>query len=147
VGQDITGIVSKLFVWDDGTGPALYMGTSDTSLGRLARLEGGAWVGYGGGADGGSAFALGEWNGDLYFGGSFTSVDGQPAGGIVKRNSCPSDPCFADFDGDGSLTIFDFLGFQNAFDAGDLAADCDEDGGLTLFDFLCFQNAFDAGCP
>ncbi|UYV11356.1 MAG: PQQ-binding-like beta-propeller repeat protein [Phycisphaera sp.] len=54
--------------------------------------------------------------------------------------------CFADFDGDGSLTIFDFLAFQNAFDAGDLAADCDGDGTPTIFDFLCFQNAFDAGC-
>ncbi|MEO1277605.1 MAG: GC-type dockerin domain-anchored protein [Planctomycetota bacterium] len=55
-------------------------------------------------------------------------------------------PCYADFDGDGELTIFDFLAFQNAFDAGDSAADCDDDGRLTLFDFLCFQNAFDAGC-
>ena len=54
--------------------------------------------------------------------------------------------CYADFDEDGDLTIFDFLAFQNAFDAGDLAADCDEDGSLTLFDFLCYQNAFDAGC-
>ncbi len=55
-------------------------------------------------------------------------------------------PCVADFDEDGALTIFDFLAFQNAFDAGDLAADCTEDGALDLFDFLCFQNAFDAGC-
>ena len=54
--------------------------------------------------------------------------------------------CFADFDGDGSLSLFDFLAYQNAFDAGDLSADCDGDGSLTLFDFLCFQNAFDAGC-
>ncbi|MEQ8315886.1 MAG: PQQ-binding-like beta-propeller repeat protein [Phycisphaerales bacterium] len=54
--------------------------------------------------------------------------------------------CVADFDGDGSLTIFDFLAFQNAFDAGDPAADCDADGSLTIFDFLCFQNAFAAGC-
>ncbi|UYV13792.1 MAG: hypothetical protein NCW75_05780 [Phycisphaera sp.] len=54
--------------------------------------------------------------------------------------------CYADFDSDGELTIFDFLGFQNAFDAGDAAADCDGDGDLTIFDFLCFQNAFDAGC-
>ncbi len=53
----------------------------------------------------------------------------------------------ADFDGDGSLTIFDFLAFQNAFDAGDLAADFDGDGELTIFDFLEFQNEFDAGCP
>jgi len=27
-------------------------------------------------------------------------------------------PCLADFDGDGSLTLFDFLAFQNAFAAG-----------------------------
>ena len=54
--------------------------------------------------------------------------------------------CVADFDGDGELTIFDFLAFQNAFDGGDASADCDGDGTLTLFDFLCFQNAFDAGC-
>ncbi|OAB61483.1 hypothetical protein AY599_15640 [Leptolyngbya valderiana BDU 20041] len=54
--------------------------------------------------------------------------------------------CLADFDGDGALTLFDFLAFQNAFDAGDLRADFDGDGELTLFDFLAFQNAFDAGC-
>jgi hypothetical protein len=58
----------------------------------------------------------------------------------------PFSACRADFDGDSALTIFDFLAFQNAFDAGDLAADLDGDGTLTLFDFLAFQNAFDAGC-
>jgi|GEM_PF-1789127 len=57
-----------------------------------------------------------------------------------------AEPCFTDCDGDGTLTLFDFLCFQNAFDAGDPQADCDGDGSLTLFDFLCFQNAFDAGC-
>jgi hypothetical protein len=55
--------------------------------------------------------------------------------------------CLADLDGDGSLTLFDFLVFQNLFDAGDPAADFDGDGSLTLFDFLAFQNLFDAGCP
>ena len=54
--------------------------------------------------------------------------------------------CRADIDGDGELTLFDFLAFQNLFDAGDLAADFDGDGELTLFDFLAFQNEFDAGC-
>ncbi len=54
--------------------------------------------------------------------------------------------CRADIDGDGSLTIFDFLAFQNLFDAGDLGADFDGDGALTLFDFLAFQNEFAAGC-
>ena len=54
--------------------------------------------------------------------------------------------CRVDLDGDGSLTLFDFLAFQNAFDAGDPLADFDGDGSLTLFDFLEFQNEFDAGC-
>ncbi len=57
------------------------------------------------------------------------------------------DACRADLDGDGSLTIFDFLAFQNLFDAGDPLADFDGDGSLTIFDFLAFQNEFDAGCP
>jgi predicted outer membrane repeat protein len=55
--------------------------------------------------------------------------------------------CRADLDGDGTLSIFDFLAFQTAFDAGDLeVADFDGDGALTLFDFLAFQTAFAAGC-
>ncbi|MEO1278748.1 MAG: spondin domain-containing protein [Planctomycetota bacterium] len=54
--------------------------------------------------------------------------------------------CTADFDGDGDLSIFDFLAYQNAFDAGSPLADLDGDGSLTLFDFLAFQNAFDTGC-
>lgn len=54
--------------------------------------------------------------------------------------------CAADLDGDGALTVFDFLSFQNLFDAGDPVADFDGDGELTLFDFLAFQNLFDAGC-
>ena len=54
--------------------------------------------------------------------------------------------CRADMDGDGELTLFDFLAFQSAFDAGDARADFDGDGSLTLFDFLAFQSAFDTGC-
>ncbi|MFI4881198.1 MAG: GC-type dockerin domain-anchored protein [Phycisphaerales bacterium JB064] len=54
--------------------------------------------------------------------------------------------CTADFNGDGAADIFDFLAYQNAFDAGDTIADLDGDGALTIFDFLAFQNAFDAGC-
>jgi len=60
----------------------------------------------------------------------------------VLGASCP-----ADLDGDGELTLFDFLEFQNLFDAMDPRADFDGDGEFTLFDFLEFQNQFDAGCP
>ena len=57
-----------------------------------------------------------------------------------------STACRVDLDGDGQLTIFDFLAYQNLFDLGDLTADFDGDGQLTIFDFLAFQNEFDAGC-
>jgi hypothetical protein len=51
----------------------------------------------------------------------------------------------ADLTGDGVLDLFDFLAFQNAFDAGDPLADFDGSCSLDIFDFLAFQNAFDAG--
>lgn len=57
-----------------------------------------------------------------------------------------STACPADCDGDGTLTIFDFLCFQNAFAEGDMQADCNGDGAITADDFACFQNAFMAGC-
>ncbi|UYV12879.1 MAG: S8 family serine peptidase [Phycisphaera sp.] len=65
----------------------------------------------------------------------------------VRVQIVSDDPtCRADLDGDGSLTIFDFLEFQNLFSSGDLAADFDGDGQLNIFDFLAFQNEFAAGC-
>ncbi|MCW5756177.1 MAG: hypothetical protein KIT54_02975 [Phycisphaeraceae bacterium] len=54
--------------------------------------------------------------------------------------------CLADFDGDGTLTAFDFLLFQNLFAVGASEADFDGDGTLTIFDFLAYQNAFARGC-
>ena len=57
-----------------------------------------------------------------------------------------ADACYADFDGSRTLDLFDFLGFTNAFNAGEASADCAADGAFDLFDFLCFTNAFNAGC-
>jgi predicted outer membrane repeat protein len=71
-----------------------------------------------------------------------------PALAVVRFEPIGPCACRVDLDGDGALTIFDFLAFQTAFDAGDLSvADFDGDGALTLFDFLAFQTEFDAGCP
>ncbi|NRA57910.1 MAG: bifunctional metallophosphatase/5'-nucleotidase [Phycisphaerales bacterium] len=74
-------------------------------------------------------------------------------GGLVAASAYPEggegrivQSCYADFNLDGGVDLFDFLAFQNAFNDGDLSADCDRDGELDLFDFLCFQNAFDTGC-
>lgn len=67
--------------------------------------------------------------------------------GMVDARAALGVLCKGDLDGDGELTIFDFLAFQNLFDAGSRVADFDGDFQLTIFDFLAFQNAFDAGCP
>lgn len=55
--------------------------------------------------------------------------------------------CRADLDGDGRLTVFDFLEFINAYLAGQGRADFDTDGQINIMDFLQFQNEFDSGCP
>ena len=62
--------------------------------------------------------------------------------------------CYADCDrstGFGTLDVFDFLCFQNAFvSQRGYACDCDTSTGhgvCDVFDFLCFQNAFVGGCP
>jgi|GEM_PF-4988185 len=77
---------------------------------------------------------------------AFGSMDLRYAGAGPHQIELIGEACRADVDRDGDLTLFDFLAFQNAFDAGDLLADFDGDGVLTLFDFLVFRNEFDAGC-
>ncbi|MEO1279829.1 MAG: GC-type dockerin domain-anchored protein, partial [Planctomycetota bacterium] len=87
--------------------------------------------------------------------GAFATIDVEPAGStasvgpahvVYTGDAAVLVLCAADRDGDGELTIFDFLEYQNQFDARDPQADLDGDGRLTLFDFLAFQNGFDAGC-
>ncbi len=157
IGQEFGGRVTDLQVWDDGSGPALYVsGTAVPDILYVAKLEDDEWVPLDGGVasqpstsgDFASVFGLHVWDNDLYVAGTFTNVGtaGIDARGIIRRTGCAEPACFADFDGDGRLSLFDFLTFQNAFDTGDPSADCDDDGSLSLFDYLCFQNAFDAGC-
>jgi hypothetical protein len=64
------------------------------------------------------------------------TVDGPSAG----------DGCVADFNGDGTLNILDFVDFQSAFQAGDASADVNGDGKLNILDFVTFQQLFVAGC-
>ena len=77
------------------------------------------------------------------FGGRAVNPSGQTVAYVVRVGSA----CVADLDGDGELTLFDFVEFQNLFGTGDLRADFDGDGSLTLFDFLEFQSFFAIGCP
>jgi hypothetical protein len=83
-------------------------------------------------------------DGDLIVGGAFTTAGDLYSPGLA-RYSEPT-PCYPDFTGDGTLDLFDFLAYVNAFNAADPVADCDHNGNLDLFDFLCFVNAFNVGC-
>ena len=97
----------------------------------------------------GKAFALVSMDAAATVGDTMTFRVTGSAGsdtGVVTLALPSAADCRADLDGDGLLTIFDFLEFQNLFAAGDLAADFDGDGSLTIFDFLAFQNEFAAGC-
>ncbi len=58
-----------------------------------------------------------------------------------------TNPCYADCNKTGNLTIADFTCFQARFVAGDPYADCNNSTTLTVADFTCFQAKFVAGCP
>jgi FG-GAP-like repeat len=65
---------------------------------------------------------------------------------VYLQDGAPPNPCFADCDQSGGLTIDDFICFQTLFALGDPSADCDGAGGLTIDDFICFQTFFALGC-
>ncbi|UYV13665.1 MAG: hypothetical protein NCW75_05120 [Phycisphaera sp.] len=162
-----SGMGWRWFIWGDCVGPC----TSPLTdwVGDPGSLPVGPWTGYSSSSGGhnGPTFSgvLDYWipadgseeltwkgtssadlaQGELLFSTIAGTVGGAQAADYQVADRLEDD-CYADLDGDGELTLFDFLAFQNAFDAGDSIADCDGDGDLTLFDFLCFQNAFDLGC-
>ncbi|MCA9278609.1 MAG: hypothetical protein R3B58_03430 [Phycisphaerales bacterium] len=55
--------------------------------------------------------------------------------------------CYPDCDNTGTLNIFDYICFGNAYTSGEQYADCNGDGQFNVFDYICFGNAYAAGCP
>ena len=118
--------IDRAIVWDSARGARLLLPLVDES---------------------GSGWTLNEATGINNRGliiGNGRRSDSRPRGFVLVPLGVS---CRADMDGDGVLTIFDFLTFQNLFAVGDPRADFDGDGQFTIFDFLEFQNAFAAGCP
>ncbi|MCA9279872.1 MAG: hypothetical protein H6815_05430 [Phycisphaeraceae bacterium] len=79
-----------------------------------------------------------------------TTDDGEITSEIFEAlNSIPPLPsaCYADCDKSGSLNIFDYICFGNAYSANDPYADCDGSGSLNVFDYICFGNEYASGCP
>ncbi len=131
--------------FDDGSGERLHaIGLIDhldrEQAHNIIRLGEHGWEQLGGGLIT-RGNVLAEFRGELYAGGNFTSP-----GRFVARWS-PAARCAADADRNCVLDAMDFLEFGVLFDRGDDRADFDGDGRLTVFDYLAFSNAFEAGCP
>jgi hypothetical protein len=125
LGSGISGAsdpqVYALCVYDDGTGPALYVGGSFTHAGsanvkHIAKWNGTSWSDVGGGMDGGyspSVRALSVFDDGsgpvLFAGGGFTKAGGLPAPGIAKWNGSnwSSAGGTAEIGGVPALTVFD----------------------------------------
>jgi hypothetical protein len=153
LGEEFEDDALSLAFFDRGDGPALYAAgrfeeIGDDRVEYIARWDGDAWRPLDEPLEHGAILITGWDEGllrGLYAVGGSGYIGDRYIGGVPRWDGCT--PCPADLDLDGTLTVFDFLAFQNLFDDGDLRADFDGDGELTVFDFLAFQTAFDAGCP
>lgn len=54
--------------------------------------------------------------------------------------------CRADYNGDGSVNILDFVSFNNGFQVQDIAADVNADGRFNIQDFVAFIQIAAEGC-
>jgi hypothetical protein len=174
-GERLNSTVKSMAVFDaDGNGPepaSLYAGGLFTHAGQMevnhiARWDGQQWhvlgepgavgvTGFGGGTtvDAMTVFdedGPGPNPGGLYVGGLFYYA-GTEYSWHVARWGCPQvperQPCYADCDNDGALTLADFGCFRTNQVVKTPYADCNADGQWDLADFQCFQSQFALGCP
>lgn len=74
---------------------------------------------------------------------------GSGSGLIVDRGCFETNPlgrCGADFDGDGFVGPFDYIGFVAAFEEGLPGADVNRDSFVDVFDYIDFVALFEGGC-
>jgi hypothetical protein len=145
----------------DGAGGVMVAGSTEGSLGGpnagsedvfVAQYDADGtqlWIRQFGefGQDSGWAAAPDGAGGVIVAGPTAGSLGAPNAGSLDVFLARYGDSCYADCDTSGSLDIFDFLCFQDAFVMMDPYADCDGNSAFDIFDFLCFQDAFVTGCP
>ena len=90
------------------------------------------------------AFTLGS-QGELISNGPILPLGYQQANAMATWEV--DSTCYADCDHSGTLNIFDYICFGNAYSANDPYADCDGNQLFNVFDYICFGNEYSAGCP
>ncbi|MBX3378006.1 MAG: hypothetical protein KF678_13500 [Phycisphaeraceae bacterium] len=147
-----------LQVWDDGTGPGLFLAggfhmvTGNVETHGIAKYQNGAWHAVGGAGVGGAIermvimpHARGN---SVFVHGVLHTVNGAPVQRFAQLVGCPN--CYVDCDlstGSPKVTANDLLCFLNTFAQRDPYANCTMDASINAADFQCFLNRFAQGCP
>jgi hypothetical protein len=127
--------VGVALVWASSTARAQTGGVYDLSWNSI---QGGGGVSSGG---------VYEISGEIGLGAAGTVMAGPYALGSGFWPVPPGQSCAADLNGDGSLTVNDFLAFLQFFGTVDPRADFDHSGAVNLQDFLAYLQAYAVGCP
>ncbi len=150
--------VRSLAVFDDGSGPALFVAGDFTSEGgiaanHIAKWNGHSWFALGAGVGANSADLL-PFPTDprgpsliVWTSGAGNVGGGSLGGGDYEWVGCPN--CYANCDTSTQvprLNVLDFICFLNKYAARDPYANCTVDATIDVNDFQCFLNKFAAGC-
>ncbi len=149
--------VNACGVFDDGSGPALYIsgGISEASgkpMCNIAKWDGTEWHNPGGGLNcsgNQGAFAIlglppdSPFGASMFVGGSFSQAGGQPTNFIAEYKGCF---CTADWNNDETVNTQDFIAFLNDWAAQTPRADINNDGTINTLDFIAFLNQWAEGC-
>ncbi|MGP1347500.1 MAG: hypothetical protein ACTS3F_12660 [Phycisphaerales bacterium] len=156
----LLGEVLAITEFDDGSGPALFVGGEFTSadgviLTRIAKWNGSSWSALLGpdGINGVNNLVEALVPHDdgtgpaLFAGGPFTSAGGVAAARVAKWQGCAVaiEECAPDFDGSGTIDSDDLGTLLGAFGTSD-AGDVDGDGDTDSDDLGILLSAFGGGC-
>ncbi len=146
------GSISRLFVHDDGGGPALYAAGRFASMdgvpaSNIARWNGVEWSALGSGVNADAyAMASFEHEGELALvvGGAFRTAGDRDSPLIATWKACENPVCPGDWDGSGGVDGDDIGAFFADWQMGD--ADIDQSGGTDGDDITYFFERWQAGC-
>ncbi len=159
--QSGTGGVWDMAVFDDGTGPALFVvgrfdfagGANGIPARNIAKWNGHEWSPLGAGVGIADYLAVADdgRGPSLFVGGALSSAGGGTVYSIAQWVGCAGGrQCYADCDNNRILNANDFQCFLNKYAAKDPYSNCDvstQTPAINAADFQCYLNKFAAGCP